>query len=217
MWPLVSPGGLLVYLVSGKQYEHVHRYWIVNFITLFLGCGILCEIFARIWLQPSKLRRAGQSGRWRALMQALALGILFLLIEVNSPFNRIACGRLERDCPAAQAVFFSAIAYAALYFRVPIERSLRSIYPGYGLYLGLSLLDVAARPCWSSEVSMVTADIRPASFDAAIAVWLGGLWNSGGARARDCKQFLEPATNLPAPAIEYRHIARRRLQMAARA
>lgn len=134
-------------------------------------------------------------------MLVLILGIFFFLIKANSPLNSGACERLERGCRAAQAVFFAVIAYAALHLCVPFKRNLTAIYREYGLYIGGSLLVLAAWLYRNSQVSTVTEDIQPASVDAAIAIWLADHWNSGGTLAQDCRQFLGSGTNLPAPAI----------------
>jgi len=136
-------------------------------------------------------------------MLVLASGILFLLIEANSPLSNIACGRLGRGCYAAQAALLVLIAHAALYSGVPIGQNLRSIYAGYGPYLAGSLLAVSAWLYWGSQVSTVPADIPSASCDPAIPTWLGGLWSPNGALAQDCKQFSGSGTNLPAPAIKF--------------
>lgn len=147
-------------------------------------------------------------------MLVLTSELLFFLVEVNSLLNSAVCGRLERGCWAAQTVFLVMIACAAFSFRVPMERNLRSIYPGSRLYLRPSLLAFAGWTYRTPRVPPVGAAIEPVSCHAAIATCLAGLRKPDGTLAQDCKQSSGSGTNLPAPVVTFR--GSRGLQVMAR-
>jgi hypothetical protein len=170
-------GSLLVLLSYGKNAEYVRWYWIMNFVTLFLGCTILGEMLARMWLPVEALRRAARISQ--IALGALIAGSLgrFVAIELRTPLNSSAFRQLERDCRAGQAIFFIAILLVVFYYGIPVGKNLKTICLGYGLYIWVSLLSLAVWLYAGHHVAVACAYLQPASFDAATAIWLVGLWN----------------------------------------
>lgn len=157
--------------------EYAHRYWIINFVTLFLGCGILWLMFSQIWLPLLNLRRAARIGQVALGLFVAAFIARFAAVERQTPVSNLAFRHLEQDCRAIQAVFFAAIVLLAFYYGVPVGKDLRAICLGYGLYVCVSLISLTVWLYAGHSVAVVCDDVEAATFDAATAIWLAGLWN----------------------------------------
>lgn len=171
-------GTIIVSLTPYRQPGYARWYWIIQFVTLFLGCTILWEMFARFWFPVLKLRRSARIGQHLLLSLAVVAAVRFVLLEAKSPVGNNLLRCLERNCHAAQAVFFTAIIFVVLRDGITIERNLKAICLGYGFYVLVSLvaLTVLLYLRAGSGVAAACRYSQAASFDVAAAIWLIGLW-----------------------------------------
>ncbi len=183
-------GSILVSLVRYGQPGYARWYWIVQFVTLFLGCAVLWQMFARTWLPVLQLRQAARIGQYLLLSLIALAAVRFVVIEAKLPFDNNAFRCLERDCRAAQAVFFTAIVFVIFRYGIPMGRNLKTICIGYGFYVLVSLvaLAVSLYATAAGGVEVLCLYSQAASFDAAALIWLIGLWDSGDAFALSRKQ-----------------------------
>lgn len=205
-------GSFLVSLAFGRKTEYARWYWIINFVTLFLGCTILWEMLSRIWLPLHTLRCAARTGQ-AALAALLAVSVAqFALIEDKTPLNNFAFRRLERDSRAIQTLFFVTIVWAMIYYAIPVGKNLKAICFGYGLYVCASLTTLAAWLYAGSRVALVCDYLQAASFDAAAAIRLVGLWGPIeplAAFASSAEQLSESEGGSLDPRVRLASIARR--------
>ena len=151
-------------------------YWPAQFATLFLGCGIVLEIFGHVLSVYPGARRFARA----------VCGIVFCAIfsvELLYPHGRIpAVARieLERNVRTAQIIFFVAIVSVILHYRIPLAGAIRGMLHGYGLYLGTSLVTLALRyydgANGGGRWDDVWRFIQPTSFDVSLLIWTVALW-----------------------------------------
>ena len=171
-------GTIIVSLTPYRQPGYARWYWIIQFVTLFLGCTILWEMFERFWLPALKLRRSARIGQCLLLSLMALAAVRFAALEAKSPNDSNAFRGLEGDCHAAQAVFFIVIIFAVIRYGIPIGKNLKAIALGYGFYVLVSLVALTVLLYWraGSGVAAACRYSQAVSFDAAAAIWLIGLW-----------------------------------------
>jgi hypothetical protein len=151
-------------------------YWIVQFCTLMIGCGIVLEIFKHA-LRPYP--GADKFATVIALGTFAAIFSFALLYQVAAP-NWSGLTRmfeLERDVRTVQAVFLFLTLAVIFYYRLPIGENLKGMIAGYGLYIVTSLLTLATRAYAGPKFNGFWNVIQPLSFDVSLTVWLVALWS----------------------------------------
>lgn len=169
-------GTAVAFCTYGRPQTYAHWYWIVEFVTLFLGCAILWEMFGRIWVPSKELSRIGRAGQRLLLVLIAGAAALFVLIEVRTPLNSAAFRLLERDCRGAQAIFFIVLVSGIFYHAIPVGKNLKAICLGYGFYVLGSLVALAIWLYVGDRVAVLCDNSQPVCFDIAAAIWLVGMW-----------------------------------------
>jgi hypothetical protein len=161
------------YLIHSSSYPV--WYWSVQVTTLFLGCGIVLEVFNHV------LAPYSGASKFARLVISAGFGTIFcfaivysLLVLRRSP--AIAEFQLERDLRTLQAIFLGAIIVLISYYRIEIGKSIRGLLLGYVLYIVVSLASMALRS-YSGRPFNAWMFIPPLSYDVCLAVWLAALWS----------------------------------------
>lgn len=158
-----------------NQASYQSSYWILQFITLLIGCGIILEIFRHV-LSPYR-----GAEKFAMALGLFTFGAIFCFAIayrlVVSSTDR-AFFELERNVRTVQALFLSGILGVVSYYRIPIGKNLRGMISGYGLYIVTSLLTLAVRAYAGPKFNSSWSVIQPLSFDVSLGIWLVALWSS---------------------------------------
>jgi hypothetical protein len=162
-----------LYLVNSPSYWQ--WYWIVQFTTLLLGCGIVLEVFNHV-LAPYP----GAAGFARlVVLTGFGAIFCFALMYSFSSLRWAASGtefELERDLRTLQAIFLGGIVILISYYRIELGRNIRGMLRGYILYIAASLVSFALRS-FAGRSFNVWLFIPPLSYDVCLAIWMVTLWS----------------------------------------
>jgi hypothetical protein len=172
--------GLLLEAVLGfVWYAHSSHYaslyWLFDFLSIAIGCGLVLEIFEHV-LAPY----AGAE-RFARIFCLITYGIIFV-VAIVSPYVEGSVGivsyqiGLERDVRGSQIFFFTVLLGIIFYYVIPLGRNMRGMIYGYGLYLATSLVALALRAYLGRDFNTVWRVVQPLSFDISLMIWLAAFW-----------------------------------------
>ncbi len=150
-------------------------YWTTEFLGVVAGCAVVFEI--------CKVSLAAYPGTARLARNLLAIGFVLactnaVVAASNDAHRWIAtCVNLERDVRIVQALTLLALVALFLLYAIPFGRNLRGILIGYGLFVGLSVVQLALVSVMGNVSSKFLAYLHPVSYAIALSVWVGHLWS----------------------------------------
>ncbi|MGH9715904.1 MAG: hypothetical protein ACRD4R_04130 [Candidatus Acidiferrales bacterium] len=156
--------------------RHSAAFWASDFLSLFLGCGIVFETL-RHTLSPY---RGAQ--RFARTLGVLVFTAVFCLAVGYSISTRGALAthgtyfELERDFLAVQAIFIFAALVVITRYAIPLGRNVKGIVLGYGLCTGGSLVFFALR----SQIGVrfdAWMFAERLSYDVSLLIWTVALWS----------------------------------------
>jgi len=150
-------------------------YWILQFLTLLIGCGIVLEIFKHV-LSPYRGAEKFATAVGLSTFGAIFCFAIAYRLVVSSPDQ--AFFELERNVRTVQALFLCGILTVVSYYRIPIGKNLKGMISGYGLYIVTSLFTLAVRAYAGPQFNSSWSVIQPLSFDVSLGIWLVALWSS---------------------------------------
>ena len=163
---------LVLWKVAFPSYQK--SYWILQFATLLIGCGIVLEIFRHV-LSPYR-----GAEKFAMAVGLLTFGAVFCFaiayrLVVSSPDATLF--ELERNARTVQAMLLFGILAVISYYRVPLGKNVKGMIAGYGLYIVTSLSTLAIRAYAGPQFNKTWNVIQPLSFDASLMIWLMALWS----------------------------------------
>jgi len=164
---------LWLWRVAPASYQR--GYWILQFATLLIGCGIMLEIFRHV-LSPYR-----GAEKFAMAVGLFTFGVVFCFAVVYRILAVSADQALylfERNVRTVQAVFLCGILGVVSYYRIPIGKNLKGMISGYGLYIVTSLFTLAVRAYAGPQFNSAWSVIQPLSFDVSLGIWLVALWSS---------------------------------------
>src|SRR5580704_7352342 len=173
----VLGNSMFLYVISfTKPSLNVPLYWVTQFITLALGCGVIIEVSSKVFGQNVSLNRFT---RW---VMAIAFGTIILLVLTHSLSSAgwnlaVNTADLERYLRMAQAVALMTIVLLAAYYGIEIGRNARGLILGLGVYVGTSVLTLALRLFIGTRFTPAWRILQSSSYLAALAIWAVALWS----------------------------------------
>jgi hypothetical protein len=163
---------LVLWKVAYASYQR--SYWIIQFVTLLIGCGIILEIFRHVLSPYRGAEKFAMAVGLTTFGAVFCFAIVYRLV-VPSPDR--ALFELERNVRTVQAILLFGILAVISYYRVPLGKSVKGMIGGYGLYIVTSLSTLAIRAYAGPQFNNTWSVIQPLSFDASLAIWLIALWS----------------------------------------
>jgi hypothetical protein len=167
---------VLSYLVASLRpafYPSV--YWSTEFMGIFAGCAVVLE-FAWIGLA----RFAGVAKLARVALFAtflLTVGkVLLTAMQGALGWSVLLIVQLERDMRFVQIAAILSLLLLFLVYQVPIGRNLRGIILGYGLFLGINIVNLTYLERLGGAVQFVASYIQASAYFGALCVWTAFLW-----------------------------------------
>jgi len=151
-------------------------YWPKQYVTLFLGCGVIFEISRHVFAQRVTLDRIA---RWTMLV---TFGAIFLSVAIQAfilPGWNVTANTadLERDLRIAQAIVLMTILVLSGYYKIGIGRNIKGMILGFGIYVGASVFSLTLRLFVGTRFERAFEVIPNTAYFLALAVWMVALWS----------------------------------------
>lgn len=171
---LQSSARLLVYQRAPNFYPKV--YWATEILGVFVGCAVVFEI-CRVILAPYP-GTARTARNLLGLVFALAVSKALVTASTNSQWwDGSTTMDLELSLRVVQAVAILALVVLFLSYSIPMGRNLRGILLGYGVFVGLSVIQLTFASTASTSFEKFWSHVSPISYDLVLCVWLTHLWS----------------------------------------
>jgi hypothetical protein len=150
-------------------------YWSAEFVGLMLGFGVTWELSDRILRPYPAIRRAASF-----LLSLVLVVTLFnaILNQFESSSGRYEITTLDVECyfRIAQAILMAALTLVLYHYRIPLGRGLGSVFFGFGFYIAVSVIGLAARSHFGGQIQHYWQLAQQCSYAAVSVIWLRGLW-----------------------------------------
>jgi hypothetical protein len=155
--------------------QYANFYWCTEFVGVVAGCAVVLD-FYRIalaeFLGVAKLARS-------VLLSAFVATFVRVLLTSGqgtfswSPIQTIL---LARDVRFVAIVAIFSLLVLVLYYAIPLGRNLRGMILGYGLFLGISVINLSFFGRFGEEVQTVASFIQTSAYLLALFLWTISLW-----------------------------------------
>jgi hypothetical protein len=151
-------------------------YWSTEFLGVFAGCAVVLEFY---WAALAQFPGVAKLARFALLLAfALTFGKVFVTtIEGVDGWSVLLIVQLERDMRLVQTVAILGLLFLALRYLIPIGRNLRGIILGYGLFLGINIVNLTYLGRFGGDVQLIASWIQASAYFAALCVWTVFLWS----------------------------------------
>jgi hypothetical protein len=164
-----------VYRWAPNHYFQV--YWVSQFLDLAVGSGVIFEIY-RVALRsfPGATRMA----RYLLLIVFGAIFAKTLAYPSGGLFAWIAetSVGLERNLRIVQALALLTLVSLFLWYAIPFGRNLKGILLGFGLFVGMSIIQFTLWYYSWGEIKLVWSYVQPVSYDLVLGIWTIALWSA---------------------------------------
>ena len=172
----VLTSDILLFAIHMPQRAYLYFYWVVEFLSLVLGCLVFFE-FYRVALSeyPGTARMA------RAL-----LIIVFLLAMAKTVISTTSIPRwwfnatpaqVEGALRVCQLLAILSLTALILFYSIPTGKNLRGILLGYGFFVSWSVLCLALVAIGVARFNNLWSYTFPFSYLLTLVVWTSHLWS----------------------------------------
>jgi len=151
-------------------------YWVTQFLSLVIGSALIFEIY-RVGLRrfPGTAKMARYLllivfGAVFAKTLANPSGTLFLWLAQSSV-------ELERNLRIVQALAILTLVSVFLWYAIPFGRNLKGILFGYGLFVGMSIVQFTIWYYSLVDIGRFWSDAQAVSYLFGLALWASALWS----------------------------------------
>lgn len=166
---------VLLYFAHSKSYEKWS--WYCGFLTLFLGCGIILEVFKHVLSLYSGAEKLARVVTMGAIAVVLCFAILYLIWSPNTSVARALYTRVQRDFVLAQAILLVVLLRVISYYGISMGRNLKGMILGYGQCVGVTLVSLAFRAYVGVRFHATDSYVQQVSYLVALAIWVVALWS----------------------------------------
>jgi hypothetical protein len=154
--------------------------WYAGFLVLFLGCGIILEVFRHV-LSPYP-----GADRFARIAATVVFGAIFgfaILYPIWQPAPSAAQALylvVQRDFLFVQAILLIVLLQVISYYRIATGKNLKGMIFGYGLCVGATLMFLAVRAHVGARFQSTWSWLQQISYFVALAIWVVALWSHHG-------------------------------------
>jgi len=172
----VFASSMALYVIAVARPPMPGLYWPKQYVTLFLGCGVIFEISRYVFAQRVTLDRVAL---WTMLV---TFGAIFLSVAIQAfflPHWNVTTNTadLERDLRIAQAIALMTILFLSRYYGIAIGKNIKGMILGFGIYVGASILSLTLRLFVGARFEPAFAVIQSTAYLVALWVWMVALWS----------------------------------------
>jgi hypothetical protein len=169
--------GLLYVLYVLKPLLYDKWVWYPGFLTLFLGCGIVLEIFRHVLSPYAGVAKFARIVGFAIIGAAVCFAVLYPFFAPSAPVARALYVRLQRDFLTVQAILLVGLLQLISYYGVSMGRNLKGMILGYGQCVGTTLVTFALSAYLGLRFEPAWNLIQQLSYLAALVIWVVGLWS----------------------------------------
>lgn len=151
-------------------------YWSTQFLSVAIGYGVILEIFRHALAGYPGVARFGGRILWASFFAVLTYIACKSLTATN--WSAAATGaELERDLRTVQAFALAGILILISHYRIEIGRNLKGIAAGYGVFIALSVMNLAVQAYAGPSIQGVLRGFQSYSFFISQFAWITALWS----------------------------------------
>jgi hypothetical protein len=169
--------GLLYFLDLLRPAVYQKWAWYPGFLVLFLGCGILVEIFRHVLSPYAGVEKLARVGGFAVLGAVLVFAVLYPMLGLSGSAAHVLYVRLQRDFLTVQAILLFGLLQLISYYGISMGRNLKGMIFGYGQCVGTTLVVLAMHAYIGTRFEAACILIQQMSYLAALAIWLFNLWS----------------------------------------
>jgi hypothetical protein len=164
----------IAYRVWPASYAHI--YWPTQFLGLLIGCGIIFEVY-RVGLRPFPgTARMARNLLFFVFAMVFAKAVANVL-QGTSLWSAATNLELERNLRIVQSCALLALLAAFLIYAIPVSRNLKGILFGYGIFLGVSVVQLTFMDLLGVRIEAIWPYLQPISYLLVLLVWTAALWS----------------------------------------
>jgi hypothetical protein len=151
-------------------------YWTTEFLGIFAGCAIVFE-FYKIGL--ANFPGAAKFSR-NALLFVFSTTVGKVIVTASqgqAGWSGALTVQLVRDMRFVQIAAVITLVALFLIYSIPAGRNLLGIVLGYGMYLGISVLNLTYLDHFRNEVFLAASYIQSSAYLISLIVWTIALWS----------------------------------------
>lgn len=168
---------ILRYLVA-HSYPSLYPgiYWSTEFVGVFAGCAVVLEFQ---WIGLAQFPGVAKLARSALLLVFLLTVSKVLLTAMQGAhgWSVLLIIQLERDMRFVQTVVILSLLFLFLRYLIPIGRNLRGIILGYGLFLGINIVNLTYLERFGGAVQFIVSQIQSSAYFVALCIWTVFLWS----------------------------------------
>jgi hypothetical protein len=151
-------------------------YWSTQFLSVAIGYGVILEILRHALARYPGIARFGISILWTSFIAVLTY-IVFKSLTVTNWSAAATGAELERDLRTVQAFALAGILILISHYHIEIGRNLKGIMAGYGVFIALSVINLAVQAYAGPSIQGVLRGFQSYSFFISQFIWIAALWS----------------------------------------
>jgi hypothetical protein len=157
--------------------RYAQVYWVTQFLSLFIGSMVIFEIY-RVGL-----RRFPGTARMARYLLMIVFGAVFakeLGTSSTDLFSWLARTSvdLEGNLRIVQGVAIATLLSLFLLYAIPFGRNLKGILAGYGLFVGMSILQFTLWHYSVGDLRSLWPYAQPLAYLVVLGLWGRALWSA---------------------------------------
>jgi len=162
---------------AGKYHISVNWNWDAGFVSLFLGAGIVLEIFRHVLAPYPGAEKVARAASYVFLGAVMVFMIVYPIVAPSAAVARALFYRLQRDFLTVQALLLIVIIRVMAYYAIPAGRNLKGMILGYGQMVAVTMCGLAVRAVRGLAFDATFNHIQQTSYLVALVIWLIALWS----------------------------------------
>jgi hypothetical protein len=177
IFSLFLADGLLYWAYSAKLAAADKWSWYSGFVSLFLGCGIVLEIFRHVLAPYAGAEKFARVASYAFLGAVICFAVAYPIIGPSEKVVRALFVRMQRDFLAVQGILLIIIIQLMAYYAIPAGRNLKGMILGYGQALMVTLAALALRTYIGPRFQNSWTLVQQLSYLGSLVIWLIALWS----------------------------------------
>ena len=165
----------LAYVLRPTMYEK--WVWYPGFLVLFLGWGIVLEMFRHVFSRYAGVERFARIGGFFVLAAMMLFAVIYPILSPSQSAAHQLYIELQRDFLTVQAVILLLLLQLIFHYRVRLGRNLKAMVFGYGQCVAVTLAAIALQAYIGQRFLGVCSMVLQLSYLASLVIWLVGLWS----------------------------------------
>jgi hypothetical protein len=155
-----------------------------------IGYGVILEILRHALARYPVVARFGSRILWTSFFAVLTYIACKSLTVTN--WSAAATGaELERDLRTVQAFALAGVLILISHYHIEIGRNLKGIIAGYGVFIALSVMNLAVQAYAGPSIQGLLRGFQSYSFFMSQFIWIAALWSYQPAPASPPAGMLE--------------------------